>query len=187
MSASSMSGAAMASCFRFSLTRRRPVRTARVSRDRPLARMISAAEAAYARWADFTCVVATAMRVLRKYDAICFNGALWCTLRSRVRRLSGRSEAERCPRRARHRRAHQRRRVRAVREGREPCDGAVYQMPTFQELKEIASGAELEVAPWDGMSWETMGDDAAAEVLDDFYFAVLRRPQQAQTTVKFEI
>ena len=58
------------------------------------------------------------------------------------------------------------------------------EMPTLGELQTIASSLGLEVAPWDGMSWETMGEDAAAEVLDDFYLAVLRRPRAA---LKFEI
>ena len=60
------------------------------------------------------------------------------------------------------------------------------EMPTLKELQAIAKSVGMEVAPWDGMSWEKMGDEAAQEVLDDFYLAVLRRPQRP-TTVKFEI
>lgn len=151
-------------------------------------RMISAAEAAYARdGADFTCAsFAAACEGPRKYDAICFNGALQffaepgATIEQAAVKLSDAPGARVVV-------AHINGGAFVRSEKAENPATVLSEMPTFQELKEIASGAGLEVAPWDGMSWETMGDDAAAEVLDDFYFAVLRRPQQAQTTVKFEI
>ena len=57
------------------------------------------------------------------------------------------------------------------------------EMPSLDALKASAEAVGLELAPWDGVKWDAVGPEAAAEILDDFYLAVLRRPAE-KTYVK---
>ena len=101
--------------------------------------MISAAEAAYARdGADFFCAsFAAACRDPRKYDAICFNGALQFFAEPGATIEQAAASPGDAPRRARRRRAHPNPGGAFVQsEKAENPATVLYEMPTFQELKE---------------------------------------------------
>lgn len=51
------------------------------------------------------------------------------------------------------------------------------EMPSLAELTAVCERLGLELAPWDGVELSSLGVEAAAEILDDFYLAVLERPR----------
>lgn len=147
------------------------------------ARMIDAAEAAYGRsGARFECVnfdAAADGSEAEQYDAILFNGSLQFFADAETT-LARAAAILRPGAQSRLVIAHIGGAEFVRREMIENPSTVQTRMPSLDRMQQLATELGLEVAPWDGVSWETLGAEAD-RLLDDFYLVALRRP------VRFEI